>query len=138
MEPAQQPPTPPPTPQGPIRGGGDLWLPPLAGGDPAQDQAEAFWCPPPLPPGDPRRANQERCGFGLCVEGGDTRPWDPIPPGWGAEQGGGLDSGQEFGDRGPLLGDRLWRDAQVRRLWELDLTTQSSWEWEEIDYDWAC
>jgi len=113
--------------QGPTGGGGD-GVPPLAGGGAAQDEAKAFWCAPPLPADHPRRADEECCRAGLRVEGGDLRPWHKVLPGGGAGQGGGLGHGEEFGHRGPLLGDRLWSDAQVRRLWTLSSVEEGWWD----------
>jgi len=87
----------------------------------AEQEAEAFWTEDLVPAGDPRRADQIRRCFGLCMEGGHTRPWHPIPSGAGqvpSEQdrlGGRAEQGQGR----VLLGDREWRDAQVRRLWEM-------------------
>jgi len=118
-------PTPPPTrrddlPQGSAGGGGE-WLSPLASGGAAAEEAEAVWGAAPLPEGDPRRANAERCRFGLCVEGGDTRPWDPVHPGEADGFGGpdGLDQDHGAGGGGELWRDRTSTDAQVRELWEM-------------------
>jgi len=87
----------------------------------AEAEAAAFWGQEAIPIGDPCRADKVRRCFGLCVEGGDTRPWHPVPAGGGqgtSEQdrlGGRAQQGQGR----VLLGDREWRDAQVRRLWEM-------------------
>lgn len=119
-------------------GGGSGGLSPLAGGGATEAEAETFWCPPPFPAGDPRRANEERSRFGLCLEGGDTRPWQPIPAGWDQGEGGGLERGEGAGGGRPILGDRPWHYAQVRRLWAVDLTVDANHEWELIDYSPWC
>ena len=108
----------PPSPQG-STGGGSEWLPPLAGGGAAQAEAEAFWCPPPLPEGDPRRADQELCGLGLRLEGGDVHCWYEIQPRAVQVQGGGLGGGQDARGGWQVLGDRPWSDAEVRVLWTM-------------------
>lgn len=93
----------------------------LASSREAQEQAKTFWLEDIVPAGDPRRADQVRRCFGLCLEGGHTRPWHPIPVGAGqvpSEQDR-LGGRSEQGQGRVLLGDREWRDAQVRRMWEM-------------------
>lgn len=93
----------------------------LASSRQAQKQAEAFWVEEPIPAGDPRRADQIRRCFGVCLEGGHTRPWHPIPTGAGqvpSQQdrlGGHYDQGQSGG----LLRDRARSNAEVRNVWSL-------------------
>lgn len=93
----------------------------LASSREAQAQAEAFWGQEDIPASDPRRANKIRRCFGLCVEGGHTRPWNPVPVGGGQEasEQDRLGPGPGTQQARPVLGDRLWRDAQVRNLWTL-------------------
>jgi len=117
------------TPQGPA-GGGGLGVQALASSPQAQLQAAPFGGEGPLPAGDARGGNEVLCRAGLRVEGGNLRPWDPLLPGGGQGEGGGLGYRQDFGGGGPLLGDRLWSDAEVRELWEVD-----AWQWMEVDAD---
>jgi len=104
--------------QGTARGGSP-GLSPLAGGGQAEAEAAAFWCPPPLPEGDPRRADQEFCGLGVRLEGGDLHLWHEVQPRTAFIQGGGLGGGQEAGGGGQVLGHRAWGDAQVRDVWTM-------------------
>lgn len=113
----------PAPPQGPARGGSP-GVPPLASGSPAQEQATPDWDPAPLPPGIPLRGDEVRRRVGLCVEGGVLRPWDQVLPWVSQGEGSGLGRGQDASRGRPLLGDRLWRDAQVRNLWE-----EHAWQW---------
>jgi len=131
--------TPPSTPelgpadQGPTGGGGE-WVPALASGSEAQEQATPDWDPAPLPAGGPRRGDQELSRLGLRLEGGYLRSWDAVLPGDGQGEGGGLGADQDPGRGGPLLGDRRWRDAQVRELWTVEESVPWQW-WMEMDTD---
>jgi len=114
--------------QGPARTRGGDRVPPLADSPETQEQATPEWDPAPIAWLGPPGADEIRCGTGLRVEGGDIRPWHEIPAGGGEGEGGGLGLCQELGHRGPLLGDRQWRDAQVRRLWTLTSVDEGWWD----------
>lgn len=116
------------TDQGPAGGGGG-GLPPLASPGPAQDQAAAFWNPPPIPEGDPRGANEELCRLGLRVEGGYLRPWDEVPPGEGEESWArGLGPSKDPLRRGSLWRDREWSHDEVRAMWTLEAVNEGFWD----------
>jgi len=116
-----------PDDQGPTGGGGE-WLPALASGGAAARQAALDWGEAPLPEGDPCRGHALQCRLGLRVEGGDGSGGHALPPGGGEGEGGGLGPCQDPGRGGPLLGDRLWSDAQVRDLWTLKAVDQGVWD----------
>jgi len=100
-------------------GGGRERVPALASGVPTPDQAEALWSQAPVPAYLPPGTDEELCRLGLRVEGGHLRPWHQIPAGGRQGEGSGLGPSEDAGRGGPLLGDRLWRDAEVRRVWAL-------------------